>query len=235
MSNKFKKYLVYVIFLLGYELNAQERNDRHSIGIHWDLPTQIGGRYDFNFTNWLSGNIQVGILSEPNTSIILNTLEAFGTDQLTMDLIDNAFQFGFVMKEGVNIHFGKNYSGIYFQQIYLNGEDTPYDIVEVVLDEDLSQYPLLNRRRSGNETSLILDSNLFQFGILFGRRFHLKEEKSFLFAEIGASLNIGSNSRLSSEVRDFTNLNSEIDDYLEGIYSDYAFIPSLTFGWAKRF
>ncbi|NQZ77422.1 MAG: hypothetical protein HRT61_15175, partial [Ekhidna sp.] len=74
---------------------------------------QIGLQYEYLFSEKISAYLQVGILREPNSTIILNTVEALGTDQQIMELIESAFQSGLIFKEGINYNFGKSYAGLF--------------------------------------------------------------------------------------------------------------------------
>lgn len=211
------------------------QNDKKStLKLQWELPVQIGLQYEYSFNQKFSAYLQAGLLRKPNSTIILNTMEALGTDDQIVDLVESAFQSGWVLEEGVNYKFGKSYAGIFFQQILLNGEDTPSDLVEILLDEDLTTFPRRRGRTGTLESTLLLDSNLFQLGLHYGRIFPL-QSNFHLFAEFGLSFNIASNSSLSSTQLELASLDDEIDNLLSDTYSSYAHIPSITFGLAKRF
>ena len=205
---------------------------QHAIGVQWELPLQYGVRYDFRPVKLLSAHLGVGLLSEPNSTAIFNTLEAFGTDKETLNLLDKALQTGLVLESGLNLHFGKNYSGLYLQVVRLSGKDTAYDIVEQTLNEDLTTYPSRRGISVVDERTLTLNSNLLQLGWLYGRIFPLKG-RSQLFAELSVSLNLDSRSNFDSNQRDFSGLDQVVDAYLSDVYRSYAYLPGLTLGWRK--
>lgn len=237
--NKSILYVACVLTAMGTQ--AQSSDISNSIGdyksalsIQWELPVQYGLRYDYKFSNRISGSIQTGLLSEPNSSTILSTLEVLGTDQITVLLIESAFQSGLTLEEGVNYHFKRNYIGLFSQQIFLVGEETPLGTVEILLEEDLSTAP---RRQGRNEPigqTLTLRSNLFQLGFQFGRIFPIGDTWHIL-SEIGFSFNVGANGSLESEQLELSRVSVEMDAYLDDIYANYALIPSITVGIAKKF
>ena len=207
---------------------------KHTVNIHWEVPVQIGLQYEYTFSKKLSAYLQVGILRKPNSTIVLNTIDALGTDEQIVDLIESAFQSGLVFKQGINYNFKKNYIGFFFQQILLTGNDTPSDLVGVLLNEDLNTLPRKRGRSGPIDRTLTLHSNLIQLGLHFGRKFPLKSD-FYLLTEAAISFNITSSSSIESSQLELSSLNAELDNLLNDTYSSYAHIPSIKFGIAKKF
>ena len=206
-----------------------------SVKLLAEVPVQFGLGYEGRLSNRFSVSFSAGLLTEPNSTIIVNILEAMGTDQEVVLMIDHAFDFGVVGEAGVNYNFGKNYIGTFFQGIVLKAGDTPTALVEEYFGEDITTYPVKRTKTQSNEQTLHLKSTLYQAGLLYGRRFPLNNPHLEIDAEFGFSANIGSKSTLSSDTRDLSKLSTEVDDELRYYYSHYAFVPSLTVALAYKF
>ena len=210
------------------EGQVEHQND---VKIILETPVQYGVGYTHSFNQIYAGG-QVGFLSEPNSTLILGSMQALGVDEIVVDLIENAFQFGWVFELNGGYQFEKFYAGLFFQYITLSGDETPNDIVELVLDVDLNAFPRLNQRVA--DDTMTLDSDLTQLGLQFGHNFDFSDS-FFLNTEVALSMNIGSSSSVSSPDRDYSGLSPLMDDYLKDIYRSYAFVPSITVGFGKRF
>ncbi|MEQ9440046.1 MAG: hypothetical protein RIG62_13405 [Cyclobacteriaceae bacterium] len=221
------------VLLYSTGLAQPELYPLHRLKVAAEVPVQFSLDYELSFTRRLSTQLQLGLLSEPNTNLILSTLEALGTDELVILMIEDAFQSGWVMEGGVHYNFGRNYTGLFIQQLRLNGKDTPQDLVETVMDTEISDEPGRSRRGNASEATLTLKSNLWQAGLLYGRRFPFKDGHSEINLEVGFSKNIGSSSSLYAEGRNLNALSKSVDIYLDNIYHDYAYIPSFTVAFVR--
>lgn len=223
------------IFCLLIVLPLGSFAQQNILKIQAEVPLQFGIGYEGRLTNRFSFVLQTGVLTQPNSTLIVNTLEALGTDEQIVLMIDNAFDFGIVGEAGINCNFGKNYFGTFVQVIGLKAGDTPTELVEAYFEEDISTYPARRRNIQTEEMTLSLKSTLYQAGLLYGRRFPLANKHFEIDAEFGVSANIGSQSKLSSNDRDLQALSAEVDDELQYYYSHYAFVPSLTVALAYKF
>ncbi len=239
---KYGRCAFLVIFLLQFtDIKAQPkdligplRKSQSSIGLQWEVPVQLGLRVDYNVSSRFSVNIQAGLLRKPNSTMILSTLNTLGVDDLTIDLIESAFESGYVVEEGINYHFKNNHVGVFLSQVFLSGSDTPSDVTALVFDQDFNTFP----RRPGRNNATVIDSfllksNLFQIGVQYGRMFPLSNGFTILM-EIGVSANLGSMNSLDSDQLDLTRLDAQADAFFRDLYSNYAFIPSLTVGIQKE-
>jgi hypothetical protein len=206
-----------------------------SIKILAEVPVQFGLGYEGQISKRFSVSMQAGVLTEPNSTLIVNVLESLGTDNEIVLMIDNAFKLGFVGELGLNYNFKRNYIGAFAQVINLQGGDAPSDIIETYFNEDLSTYPVKVGQRQTNEALLRIQSTLLQAGVLYGRRFPLKNKHFEIATEIALSANIGSSSSLSSETSSLEALSVEVDNELKYYYSHYAFIPTITLGLVYKF
>jgi hypothetical protein len=208
---------------------------RHRLKAIVEVPIQVGIGYELFLSRRLSVTTEIGVLTEPNSSIILSTLQTLGTAEDVVLMIKNAFQKGIVFKSAFQYNFGRNYIGAYLQSFSLFGNDTAYDLVEAALGVDLSSYPTRPGRANMQESSLILRSNLKQAGVLYGRRVPLKNNQTELGFEISVSKNVASQSELESANRELGAVSQIADVYLNEIYSKYAYLPGVAFKVAHRF
>lgn len=208
----------------------------HRFKLITETPVMYGLGYEFQFHKKLSTTLQFGLLTEPNSSLILSVMEKLGTDEVVIDLLKNSFRSGKVFDIGFNYNWGNYYAGIFGQHIGLKANDTPIKLLETAMGVDASTYPIrgngtaLNNLSNSNNT-IELKSYLIQAGFLFGRRFNLKNSWE-LNAEIAISKNWYSSSDIYSSKRDFAALNQELNTFLQEIYWDYSYVPSANIGVA---
>ena len=192
----------------------------HRVKLLAEVPVQFGLGYEGMVSKRFSVSAQGGLLTNPNSDLILTVLQEFGTDPEILRVVDDVFQFGLVGELGVNYNFGKNYVGTFAQLINLRGKGTQSD--------PLSDYFDPIPGGNGNNVALEVRSSLVQGGVLYGRRFPLKNKHFEIDAEVGVSANLWSNSKVDSERRDFSRLSDQLDEELDYYYSHYAFVPSLS-------
>jgi hypothetical protein len=230
MYNRIILTITVVSFLFFKSSFAQQS----ALKLTAEAPIQFGFGFEGKISQHFSATISAGLLTPPNSTLIVNVLEVLGTDEQITLMINDAFKFGFVGKSGLNYNFKKNYVGGFIQLIALQAGDTPTELVESYFGTSISSYPS-RRGKTTTEKYLHLSSTLYQAGVLYGHRFLLKNKQFEIDAEIGMSANIGSTSKLTSDVRDLTTLSKVADEELAGYYSDYAFIPSASIAFVYRF
>ncbi|MEP4531963.1 MAG: hypothetical protein ABJ004_02680 [Cyclobacteriaceae bacterium] len=215
---------------------AQQRDTStiHRTKLNVETPIQYGLGYEGRiYKNW-NGVFQVGFLTEPNSTLVLNVLESFGVEQSVVLMIEDAFESGLVLEQGINYNLKRSYFGIFAQQYFLRGSDTPTELVEDAMGEDLSQYPRLQNRINSNDEAIELKSNLYQLGVLYGYRLPLKNQLELNF-ELAISVNLGSQSSVSSDERNYNDLSKRMDVYLGDIYRRYGYVPSITVAFVRKF
>jgi hypothetical protein len=166
-------------------------------------------------------------LTQPNSDIIIEVLDQLGTDAETVELISETFKFGWVAELGVNYNFRKNYIGLFTQGIWLKAADTPTAIVESYFNVDVSTYPVKRGRTGAADVTVLLQSRLWQAGLLYGRRFGKAEKKISWGMEAAFSVNVASRSSISSETYTLESLSAVVDQELDYYYSNYALVPSV--------
>lgn len=220
--------------LLAHTLLAQRSVELRS---RWkviaEVPVQLGVGYEWHYSKRFSTSLQAGVLTPPNSTLILNALQALGTSQEVVLMLQSAFKFGTVYKGTLCYNFRKNYAGGFVQVLNLTGKDTPTTLVEDALGVSISSYPRLAGKSAATPTSLSLKSTLVQMGVMYGRRIGIGK-RSELDLEFAISANLGSSSSLSSDTRNVEALSTYLDSYLADIYKSYAFVPSVTIAYAIR-
>jgi len=219
MTILLSRFLVFTLLLIPLLGNAQ----KNRVKVLAEVPVQFGVGYEGHVSKNFSISVQSGVLTDPNSDLIINVLEKFGTDPEIILIIEDVFKFGLVGEIGVNYNFGKNYVGAFSQFINLRGKGTTPDPIENYFDTTLPLFP-----GSSEDIDLKMRSSLVQGGVLYGRRFPLKNEHFEIDTEFGFSANLWSKSKLSSERRDLSEISNRLDEELDYYYSKYAFVPSLT-------
>lgn len=231
--NRDMKCISKSILLTGLLFSALAVHAQHRIKVLAEVPVQFGIGYEGNVSKRFSLSAQGGVLSEPNSTLIIHILEKLGTTPEIIDIIQDSFNFGLVGEAGVNYNFGKNYVGAYSQFINLRGAGTAPDPIEEYFDENFSGFPI-KPGSDPDDRQVSVRSSLWQVGILYGRRFPLKNEHLEIDAEFGISKNIWSKSRLYSKNRDLSEMDDEVDETLDYYYSRYGYIPSLTVAFVYK-
>ena len=231
MTAKRATLVTIIGFVICFKALAQES----SLKLLAEVPLQFGIGYEGKISNRFSVALSAGVLTQPNSTLIVDVLDAFGTDDAITIMITDAFKFGVVGKTGVNYNFKRSYVGGFFEIIALQAGDTPRTLIESYFGTNVNSYPARRGRGQSNEVYLRLSSTLYQGGILYGRRFPLKNKQFEIDTEIAVSANLGSKSKLTSEYRDLATLSKEVDTELSGYYSSYGFVPSLAVAFVYKF
>jgi hypothetical protein len=203
---------------------------RSSVFLGSQIPVQFTAGYGYQFSNRLSVRAQAGLITKPYRGFIVNAMEAFGMDEYLAQVIKKSFRSGTVLGVGPNLHFGKNYIGVYGQYMHLKGGGiTPADALSIHFKKDFTDF---------NVTGLpifefSLQSNLVNVGALFGHSFQLRNPRLSISGEAGLSKIVASENSFSSNrtIVDRTayaqNLFKEIDNDMDDAYQKYGFIPTI--------
>lgn len=201
---------------------------RGRIKLLFEAPVQVGVGLEASLTNRFSLSLQTGLLREPNSTLLMKSFEVFGADKEIILMIENAFKSGLVLEGGLNYNFGKSYVGLFYQQINLRSGNSPASAYETQFNTDINELAVKPGRPVLVETNLVIQSNLSQLGVLYGRRFMLRNPKYEIEVEFGISKNIGSVTKVTSRNREVDTLSKEVNMELDDWYSGHAYIPSVT-------
>jgi hypothetical protein len=199
----------------------------HHLGILAEIPVMFGMSYEYKTSSPISLSLQAGFLTEPNTSVILYTMETLGINPDVVLMIEDAFQSGLVLDAGVRFNYRNHFAEIFLQHFFLVGKDTPKELVENALGVSFFRLPSFPVSGVLPPADLTLRSQLTQPGILYGYRIGLPGNSEIVLTA-GISINIYSNSSLSSERWNLSSVNDNLNNYLKGIFTTYAYIPSIS-------
>lgn len=203
------------------------QNNKHFFKIGIDFPLQYKIGYEYKPVRNFSAELQVGIITKPYDNIILKVIEGFGIDEEFIEIIDESFKFGGIFTIQPKFHFRKSYAGIFGQLIRLNASNTSAELLSSYFNKD---FLILGNIQS---LELILQSNLYQLGLLYGRSFQLNNPDFSLALEFGVSMNINSKNSFSSnhpyldQTQLVRQLYSELDNELSALFKQCVFIPTV--------
>jgi hypothetical protein len=222
-------------FVLLAGLSGTAIAQRSSLKVIAEVPLHFGIGYEGRIGGGFSAGGSLGVLTSPNSDLIITYLKIIGTDEELVLIIDDAFQLGWVGEINVNYCFKRNYAGIFSQAIGAQAGDVDPELIEDYFDVELDDYPLKPGGSNVSEKNVTVRTRLYQLGLLYGRRFPLKDNRFEIDAEVGLSTNIGSTSKIYSDNRDFPALNERLNVTLQDFYSDYALIPSAAVMFVYKF
>lgn len=199
----------------------------HNLGILAEIPVMFGLGYEYKTSSPISISLQAGFLTEPNTSLILISMETLGTNSDVVLMIEDAFESGLVLDAGVRFNYRNHFAEIFVQQFFLVGKDTPKELVENALGISFFRLPSFPVSGVLPPADLTLRSQLTQPGIMYGYRIGLFGNNEIILTA-GISMNIYSNNSLASERWNLSSVNDNLNNYLKDIFTTYAYIPSIS-------
>jgi len=130
------KYILLVAGLLTFQLN-QAQTVSFSAGS--DIPYQhyigVNGEVDRFALSY-----RTGILLPPYSDAILALLETIGTDELLVDLLEVAYQRGWMNGLGAYVKFGTQrrcFAGLEFRYDVLSAKAVPIDLIETIMERNI--------------------------------------------------------------------------------------------------
>jgi hypothetical protein len=225
--------LVLPLFFIQTFAFAQDTNTEKDAGPSIMVGTQIPLQYsigiNYHFSPVISARAQFGLLTKPYDRMVLAIMEQFGLEKSINRIIERSLNNGLMYTLGGNYHFGKNYVGIYGQHARLSGNISLEDAASAYFSRDLSFL-------SPFGVSLLeisAKSNLYNAGLLYGRRFTLSNPKFEILAEAGIAKILGSNNqfstnqRLLEQVPLVKQLYRNLDSDFASAYRRYGYLPTL--------
>lgn len=211
------KKVIIIVLLTAFSFSSKSQNSEIFLGTNFPLFYTIG--LEQNINNNFSLNVQLGILTKPYDKLIVNLLYKFDEDELLFNTIGEAFSYGFNFQPIFKWNFRKSYIGLSYSYLILTATDSPSDVIE-------NYYGItLSLRRNNNVT---LKSNLHSSGLLYGRKFYLKNPKLRINIEFSLLKTFASNTYIKNESGiEFEKLNASLNNDFEEIYLQYAFYPSI--------
>jgi hypothetical protein len=92
MNFRNKFFLLLLTIFFPFVLSAQ----KHTIKALAEVPVQVGVGYEGFVSKRFSISVQGGVLTEPNSTLIINILEKLGTTPEIIDIIEESCYFWLV-------------------------------------------------------------------------------------------------------------------------------------------
>jgi hypothetical protein len=205
-----------------------------SASIGTDVPYQHYLGVNMEFKN-IDISYRTGILVPPYSDAILRILERFGTDKIYIDLLDAAYDFGWMNSVGAYYKFGskKNwYAGPEFRIDWLSASDTPDDLIEAV-----SGQTIINPSFSNRAIELKLGLRLHVLGLRVGKSFRISSNNKHYFkTEFSISKHIASQTQLQGNGNNLERINQEINRLLwDDVFKIYGYIGGLGLAYVYKF
>jgi len=228
-----KRTIILIALLSSLCSEGRAGQVHHALHVGAQVPLQYAVGYECRFTDRFAANIKTGILTYPYDDAILGIIQLFGVDDSLRSIIDKAFELGVIVGGGINYHITENnYVGAFGQWVHLHGGGTAGELAGAYFRRDVS--PL---KKPGYRTplELTLQSDLYLFGILYGRRFRLRNPNLELALEFGVSKSFGSRSVFESNwprldaTEKVRALYSNLSEDMKSAYRDYVYLPTIAF------
>jgi len=207
------------LLLISVSLYAQSSQN---IQIGTQFPLQHFISYENQFHPHWSVTAQAGVFTAPYKKMILKTLNIFCIDDALTSLLGDAVSSGAALQPTVKYHFKKNYFGLYYLWFSLKADESPRGALESYYNISLPNPP-----GSSTITELYAKCKAHNIGIMYGRRFVLKNTKMELRTEIGIAKTLGSESTIFTENHTFDAASQAVDVYLKDYLMEYGYVPTL--------
>jgi hypothetical protein len=171
--------------------------------------------------------MQYGIITTPYEGSIRRIITYFEEDPNLTEIINDSFRYGTILGGGLNFHFGKNYVGAFGQYVSLRGASTATAALSAYYGVEFSFLEILI-----GPIDLNLQSNLYNAGVLFGRRIVLREPDIQLHLELAISKNFASRNNFNSnrprlDDNSFVrNIYNNVDHELRDTFLAYVIVPT---------
>jgi hypothetical protein len=214
------------IFIIIVFLTLSARSQSVSIGVGTDIPYLYYAGIDFGLKN-VDFTYRTGILIPPYSDAILATLNGIGVDDIYINILDAAYQFGWMNSIGAYYKIGYQkdwYIGGDFRFDWLIASDAPRDLVETVTGQSIN---FGNRFR--RDVELQLGLRMLAFGLRIGKSFTLdSENRHSISTEISINKYISTRSSLEANGNDLEIANEILDDLLwEDVFGPYGYVGGI--------
>ena len=199
-----------------------------------DAPYQIGVGGSYDLKN-IKLSMKTGILAGPYSGLTISLIERLGTPDVYIDLLDSAYELGYMNSLSAQIRLGKKKLWLLGPELrldYLTASDTPSELLEVVLGE-----PIPTGGRFAQELEVELGLMMYAAGLRTGREIPLgANEKSSLLLELSFFKHIATQSQLNINAATPEALNSALDELLwEDVFRPYGYLGGLGLTYSYLF
>jgi hypothetical protein len=169
-----------LLCIVLFSLVSKGYSQNFAVSIGTDIPYQhyLGVQLE---TRKIDFSYRTGLLVPPYSDALLGIIQGIGADQVYVDLLETAYDFGWMNSLGAYYKFGQQqswYAGAEFRVDYLTASSTPEDLIEAISGQSI-------RRINNREVELALGVINFATGLRIGKEFSLdSDNKHFLRTEL---------------------------------------------------
>lgn len=223
-----------IFFCIGLAFSSNIRSQNLSFSVGTDIPYQHYAGINIE-TNSVDISYRTGILFPPYSDAILSIIQNFGTDEVYINLLDAAFDFGWMNSIGAYYKFGKQkdwYAGSELRLDYLTAADTPKDVIEIVTGQ-----PILIGNFMLNNVELKLGLRMTAVGLRFGKYFDIGVSNKHQFrTEVSMSKYVATQSYLKGNDEDLDLVNQKLDRLIwEDVFRSYGYVGGIGFAYTYNF
>jgi hypothetical protein len=226
-----KRIILPLLFLLITTCGFAQQS-RSSVFAGTQFPLQFTAGYQYQVHPLISVRAQAGAMTHPLDKIFLYSMEQSGLNKDLSRIIKESFDIGYLGTAGVNIHYRRYYLGVYGQLVHLRGQGRLTEALYTYYRNDLPPIP--------PEFQPLLDglqlkwqSNIWNAGILAGRKFVLPKPRLAVHTEVGftrtfsASNAFASNNTFLDQTTLADQIYARLDYEFKEAFRKYGYYPSV--------
>ena len=215
---------------------AQAQSSSFLISAGTDIPYQfhVGAAIQIER---LRVSFKSGLLYGPYSDLTMSLIEALGTPEIYVNLLDSAYDLGSMNGLALQCMIGKKRLwsiGPELRFDYLTASDTPSDLLEAVVG-DIEVPALMNKR--GKDLEVRLGLMTYAVGLRFGREFVFGTSSQHLVhTDLSVYKHYATQSALMLNDEQPEELNKVLDDLLwEDVFRPYGYLGGLGAAYSYRF
>ena len=201
-----------------------------------DIPYQLHVGAAVQHDRWRA-SFKSGLLSGPYSDLTLSLIEAMGTPEIYVNLLDSAYDLGSMNGLALQVMLGKKRLwsiGPEFRFDYLTASDTPSDLLEAVVG-DIDVPGIMANRGKDLEVSLGLMT--YAAGLRCGREMAFGASSQHLMhIDLSVYKHYSTQSNLTINDEEPQELSEALDELLwEDVFRPYGYLGGLGIAYSYRF
>ncbi|MFC0877458.1 hypothetical protein ACE01N_12730 [Saccharicrinis sp. FJH2] len=232
------KHRTFVILLVSLNLILYTNilsAQKTSFSIGTDFPYQHYAGFNYQIQNF-EFSLKTGILVPPYSDIIINELDNIGIKGIYIDILNSAYDFGWMNTIGVHYNFGREknwYAGPEFRYDKLTASDTPANLIESVTGLKFNSFIPF----TFTETNAKLGMNMYGMGLRTGRKLFFGEANNHCIKiELSAYKYISTQSVLTINEKTADKINARLNTLLwDEVFKSYGYVGGLGISYTYTF
>lgn len=212
---------------------AQAETPTLSVLVGTDIPYQHSLGTELRVKD-VRFSLRTGLLVDPYSGLTLDLLDAFGTEDVYIRLLEASYQFGTMNGLGMQYLFGKKklwYVGPELRFDYVAASDTSSDLIEAVVGESRFNPP----RFGVNQQEIYLGLWLFAAGLRTGRVIPLGKNHN-VHLELSFYKHYRNTTILYIDDQENKNITTSLNDLLwEDVFKPYGYLGGLGLAYSYSF